>query len=126
MGVLSGIPRDTLNGVVEGRAKQLGLEGMPDRRIGALSKGFRQKVGIAQALLHDPEILLFDEPTLGLSLLYSMLLIAGVSPPTPLNPMALGYRVVAGEPLSAAISYALVYASVLFVGGLAIFRRKDL
>lgn len=43
-----------------------GLESVYKRRIGNLSKGFRQRVGIAQALCGAPEVLIFDEPTVGL------------------------------------------------------------
>ena len=45
---------------------RLGLEGWEDRILGSLSKGYRQRVGLAQAILHDPKVLILDEPTSGL------------------------------------------------------------
>ncbi len=43
-----------------------GLEIEQNKKIGALSKGYRQRVGLAQALMHNPEVLILDEPTTGL------------------------------------------------------------
>lgn len=51
---------------VEEIAAHTGLEQMLGRRIGNLSKGYRQRVGLAQALCGDPEVLILDEPTSGL------------------------------------------------------------
>ena len=45
---------------------QCGLVGMEDRHIGKLSRGYRQRVGIAQAVIHRPKVLVLDEPTVGL------------------------------------------------------------
>ncbi len=43
-----------------------GLTPEANKRIGQLSKGYRQRVGLAQALIHDPQVLILDEPTTGL------------------------------------------------------------
>lgn len=43
-----------------------GLSWEQNKKIGALSKGYRQRVGLAQALIHDPQVLILDEPTTGL------------------------------------------------------------
>ncbi len=46
--------------------QQVGLEVEQNKKIGMLSKGYRQRVGLAQAIIHDPEVLILDEPTTGL------------------------------------------------------------
>ncbi len=59
---VSGNPTRRINEMVE--ATGLGSE--QTKKIGALSKGYRQRVGLAQALIHDPQVLILDEPTTGL------------------------------------------------------------
>src|SRR5690625_1190220 len=51
---------------IEGLIEQTGLSSHANKKIGELSKGFRQRVGLAAALLHDPEVLILDDPTTGL------------------------------------------------------------
>ncbi len=66
VGGLYDIPRDRLHDRILEMVRVCGLEEEKHKKIGELSKGFKQRVGLAQALIHDPEVLIFDEPTAGL------------------------------------------------------------
>ena len=61
-----GVAAKRMNAEVSRVVSACGLEKNADRIIGNLSKGFRQRVGLAQALLNDPSVLILDEPTIGL------------------------------------------------------------
>jgi ABC-2 type transport system ATP-binding protein len=66
VGRLREMPTRLLAPRIDGLLELFGLGGARDQAIGAYSKGMRQKVLIAAALLHDPDLLLFDEPLSGL------------------------------------------------------------
>ncbi len=66
VGGLQGIDKKELPYRVVEMIRVTGLNAEKHKKIGELSRGFRQRVGLAQALIHDPDILIMDEPTSGL------------------------------------------------------------
>lgn len=65
-GRLHKVKKSDLGAAVERVKARCGLSDMGKRLIGSLSKGYQQRVGIAQAIIHDPDVIILDEPTVGL------------------------------------------------------------
>jgi ABC-2 type transport system ATP-binding protein len=63
---MHGVPKESVNDAVKRMIKVCGLSEVKYKDIGELSKGFKQRVGLAQAMIHNPDLLFLDEPTSGL------------------------------------------------------------
>jgi ABC-2 type transport system ATP-binding protein len=66
MGKLNGLSGQNLKNRIDEVIEMVGLSPERHKKIEQLSKGYRQRVGLAHALIHDPEVLILDEPTTGL------------------------------------------------------------
>jgi len=66
VGEAKGLRGEELNAQIESVIHQVRIKGVKGRRISTLSKGYKQRVGIAQALLGNPKVIILDEPTVGL------------------------------------------------------------
>jgi ABC-2 type transport system ATP-binding protein len=64
-GRICGVPRKRLDERVREVIDWVGLSGAAHRRVGTYSKGMLQRIGLAQALVHDPRLIILDEPTAG-------------------------------------------------------------
>ena len=65
-GRIFGLPHDVRKARIETLLEMVGLSGMGNRQIGTFSKGMARRIGLAQALINDPDLLILDEPTSGM------------------------------------------------------------
>ncbi len=63
---IQGVPQNKIKLRIQEMVRTCGLKAEKHKKIGELSKGYRQRVGLAQAMIHDPQVLILDEPTTGL------------------------------------------------------------
>jgi ABC-2 type transport system ATP-binding protein len=63
---LYGVPKNDINRRIDDLLELVGMTERKDDRINTFSKGLRQRISVARALVHDPEIIILDEPTMGL------------------------------------------------------------
>lgn len=63
---IQSVPADRIDDRLRAMVDACGLDREKHKRVGELSKGYRQRVGLAQAMVHDPDVLILDEPTTGL------------------------------------------------------------
>jgi len=66
VGRIKGVPKSNLKSRIDEVMQKCAVADVRNKEIGKLSKGYRQRVGLAQAILHNPDVLILDEPTAGL------------------------------------------------------------